>query len=261
MENYQKKFSEVLADSEALFFDKGLSLKDGRPTPYFVNSGKFNTGKMSAILGENFADMLMENDLVQEKDIIFGPSYKGSAISGTTAISLWNKHGLEVFFEYDRKEAKTHGESTQKESSLVNKTLFDGCRIFIVDDVWTSGATKYESIEIIEEEAKAKGDVVNIFGMGIAVDREQVGAVYDETKPKDLPNKERVILGKRGEDSIGSFITQTGIPVISIVGIRDTVNHLFNIEHPLMINGKKQPMDFQILREFNNYMDMYGVKR
>lgn len=232
MEDYQKSFSKVLADFGALFFNKGLLLKDGRPTPYFVNSGKFNSGSMNFKLGSHYAEMLVKNEIIDSIDIIYGPSYKGSAIAVGIASALWNNYKTDKKFEYDRKEVKTHGESTQKESLLVNKTLFDGCRIFIVDDVWTSGATKYESIEKIKKEAETQEYDVKITGMGIAIDREQVGPVYDETKSKDLPNKERVILSARGEDSINSFIKQTNIPVYSIVGIRDAINYLFDSEHP-----------------------------
>ena len=128
-------------------------------------------------------------------------------------------------------------ESTQEESLLVNKTLFDGARIFIVDDVWTSGATKYEQIKKINQQARRTGIDVKIVGMGIAVDREQVGPVYDKTKSKNLPNKERVIFGERGEDAIGSFVANTEIPVYSIVGITDAVSHLPSTGYPLMING------------------------
>lgn len=154
-----------------------------------------------------------------------------------------------------------HMGSTQKESLLVNKTLFDGARIFIVDDVWTSGATKYENIEKIKREAESQNYNVKIVGMGIAVDREQVGPVYDKTKSKNLPNKERVIFGERGEDAIGSFVANTGIPVYSIVGITDAVSHLHSTGYPLMINGEKKPMDKKTFDDFNKYMEIYGVGR
>jgi len=45
MEDYQKRFSEFLANSGALFFKEGFILKDGRPTPYFVNSRVSWSGK------------------------------------------------------------------------------------------------------------------------------------------------------------------------------------------------------------------------
>lgn len=51
MEDYKKRLAKILAETGALFFDKGLVLKDGRPTPYFVNFGMFRTGRLSMELG------------------------------------------------------------------------------------------------------------------------------------------------------------------------------------------------------------------
>jgi orotate phosphoribosyltransferase len=261
MEDYQKRFAKILADSGVLFFSDGLLLKDGRPTPYLINTGKFKSGKMNLELGSCYASMLVRKNIVDGIDIIYGPSYKGSAIAVGTVNALWANYGLNKDFEYDRKEAKAHGESTQKESLLVNKTLFDGARIFIVDDVWTSGATKYESIEKIKREVESQDYDVKIVGVGIAIDREQVGPVYDNTKSEDLPNKERVILGERGENVIDSFVANTEIPVHSIMGITDAVNHLHGIGYPLMINNDKKPMDEKTFDDFNKYMETYGVER
>lgn len=109
MEAYKKRFARTLADTGALFFDKDLILKDGRPTPYFVNMAMFKTGRLSLELGSFFSSMMVSRNLAEGTDIILGPSYKGSSIALATAISLWKDHGLDMPFEYDRKEAKTHG--------------------------------------------------------------------------------------------------------------------------------------------------------
>jgi orotate phosphoribosyltransferase len=41
MEQYQEEFANILATNNILFFEEGLMLKDGRPSPYFVNMGVF----------------------------------------------------------------------------------------------------------------------------------------------------------------------------------------------------------------------------
>ena len=43
MENHVKRLAKTLAETGVLFFDTGLVLKDGRPTPYFVNMAMFKT--------------------------------------------------------------------------------------------------------------------------------------------------------------------------------------------------------------------------
>lgn len=259
LEQYQKNFVNLLVGTGALFFDQGLVLKDGRPTPYFVNMGKFNTGETNFLLGSFYADMLVSGGIVDGVDIIFGPSYKASAIANATVNALWVNHEVNKLFEYDRKEAKTHGEASTSESLLVNGTLFEGCRIFMVDDVWTSGATKYEAIEKILNEAKKNKLNVEIVGIGIAVDREQTTAVYDPSKDPKLPNKDRVIIDQRGEDAIDDFSKKTSIPVYSVVGITGAVDHLYEKQIPLLIQKKKQLMPDQLRAEFDQYIRTYGT--
>ncbi|MBF0530822.1 MAG: hypothetical protein HQK55_16450, partial [Deltaproteobacteria bacterium] len=84
MESYQKEFAGVLAETGALFFAPGLRLKDGRPTPYFVNLGLFRTGRLIGRLGSFLAGMLMDRRLVDGIDVLVGPSYKGSALAVAT---------------------------------------------------------------------------------------------------------------------------------------------------------------------------------
>ena len=203
MEDYKKRLAVILAETGALFFEKNLVLKDGRPTPYFVNMGMFKTGRLSLELGSLFAEMMMEQGLVNQSDIILGPSYKGSAIAQATAIALYAEHGCDLLFDYDRKEAKIHGEGSQSGSLFVNRTFYPGCRVFIVDDVATSMGTKIELLKRIETEAEAKGADVKVAGVGIAIDREQTTAVSD--------GRGVVLPGKRGENAIQSFVEKTGI--------------------------------------------------
>ncbi|MCD6523337.1 MAG: hypothetical protein J7K68_06400 [Candidatus Diapherotrites archaeon] len=253
MEDYKKEFAKLLADTGALFFDEGLILKDGRPTPYFVNMGKFKTGKLNFLLGTYYADMLVSKGIADNIDVIFGPSYKGSAIANATVAALWVKHSIDKAFEYDRKEAKTHGDASKSAKLFVNGAFFDGCKVFLVDDVGTSMKTKYEAIEKLNAESERKGIKINLVGVGIGVDREQTTAVYDENG--------NVILNARGEDAIGDFMKKTGIPVYSVVGIREVIDYLYAEKYPVLVNKKKQPIPEEIKKEFDEYMKIYGVER
>ena len=250
MEEYKKRLSLTLVETGALFFDKGLILKDGRPTPYFVNLGKFCTGRLLLEMGSFFSDMLVNNGLAEGIDIIVGPSYKGSAIASATASALFQYHGHDLLFDYDRKEAKRHGEGSSSAAYFVNKTFFDGCRIFVVDDVVTSMGTKYEFIDKIEQESQSRGINVRIAGLGIAVDREQTTAVYDE--------KGNVIPDKRGVSPVSEFTSKTGIPFFSVAGIREIVEYLYDQKIPLLISGEKRPMDDETRNEFEKYLETYG---
>ena len=251
MEDYKKRLAVTLAETGALFFDKGLVLKDGRPTPYFINMGMFSTGRLSMELGSFFADMMVDHDLNKKTDIILGPSYKGSSIALATAITLYSRHGYDLFFDYDRKEIKSHGEGSKSGSLMVNRTLFDGCRVFIVDDVATSMGTKYDLLETLRKEGDSNRISIAIIGIGIAIDREQCTAIYDNTG--------KVVLGKRGEDAIRDFVKKMNIPVYPVAGIREVLDYLYHEKTPVLINKERRPIDEDTKVLFDDYMKTYGI--
>lgn len=251
MKEYKQKLARVLAETGALFFDDSLVLKDGRPTPYFVNFGMFRTGRLSKELGSLYAEMIVKSNLIEDAPIILGPSYKGSAIALSTAIALYDIYGYDLFFEYDRKEAKMHGEGSTSASLTVNRTLSDGCRIFIVDDVTTTMGTKYELIDRLNMEAESKNISLDITGIGIAVNREQTTAVYDE-EGKYIP-------GVKGDNTIRIFTEKTNIPVYFIAGIREIVGYLYDEKIPVLIRGNRSAIDEEIKAGFDKYLETYGI--
>lgn len=251
MELYQKEFANILAETGALFFSPGLRLKDGRPTPYFINLGLFRTGHLIGRLGSFLAGMLMSRDLVDKIDVLVGPSYKGSALAVATTQALYSEYGRDLLFEYDRKEPKTHGEATGRASQFVTGALTPKARVFIIDDVATSMGTKYDLIRLLKAESSERKLDLSIVGVGLAVDREQTTAVRDE--------KGRVVEGVKGEDSCATFTKKTGLPVYTMAGIRAIIAYLAETETPVLINGVKRPLDPVTRHEFQAYMATYGV--
>ena len=71
-----------------------------------------------------------------------------------------------MFYCFDRKEAKDHGEG----GMFVGKTLQDGEKVIIIDDVMTSGKALRESMPKLMSAAK-----VDVTGMVITVDRQERG--------------------------------------------------------------------------------------
>jgi orotate phosphoribosyltransferase len=251
MEEYKKQLARALAETGSLFFDKNLILKDGRPTPYFVNTAMFKTGRLGLEIGFFFSGMMISKGLSKDTDIILGPSYKGSTIALATAIALWQEKKTDIIFDYDRKEAKTHGEATAFKSMFVNNSFFDGCRIFVVDDVATSMGTKYELLEKIDSEAQILGLDCHVIGIVKAIDREQTTAVYDEAG--------QVIPGKKGENAIQDFVAQSGVPVYPVAGIREVVTYLHQEKIPVLVGGTMKPIDQETKAEFDEYLEIYGV--
>jgi len=249
----KQKFIHSLAETKSIFFRDGLKLKDGRPTPYFVNLGRYSSGKYSYELGSYFSDFIMVKGLLKQTDIIIGPSYKGSAIAQAISICLFKELGIDIPFDYDRKEIKAHGEATKVGSLFVNNHFFDGCRILLVDDVLTSMATKYELLDKIKTISQEKAIDFKVVALLIAVDREQTTAVYDKDG--------NVVLGVKGIDPILDFKNKTGIEVYSIVGIREVVEYLYKEKIPIPANGTIRPLDELLKKNFDSYMETYGVER
>lgn len=247
----QQEFARFLAETDSFFFRPGLVLKDGRPSPYFVNMGRLCTGRLSFQLGSFFARQLRESGHLPEVDIILGPSYKGSAIALTTAINLWLEYRTDRFFEYDRKEFKTYGEASGQKNLMVNNTFFDNCGLWIVDDVGTSMATKYELLEKVDQEARNKNIRVRIVGLCLGVDRQQTTACYDADG--------KVILGRKGEDAQRLFSEKTGIPVYALAPISEIVDYLYREQVPVSIDGQRRPIPAAAKKVFDDYLAEYGT--
>jgi orotate phosphoribosyltransferase len=251
LQPYQQEFARFLAETGSLFFRKGLVLKDGRPSPYFVNMGRLCTGKSSFHLGSFFSRLLLEKKRLEEVDIILGPSYKGSAIALSMAINLWTEHEKELYFDYDRKEIKAYGEASGQKVMMVNNTFFDGCGLWIVDDVGTSMATKYELLEKIALEGEQKKISIRIVGLCLGIDRQQTTACYD--------TEGKVVSGKKGEDALRLFMERTGVPVYSIAPISEVVQYLFEEQIPVQVEGIWQPISNSQKQLFDAYLMEYGT--
>jgi orotate phosphoribosyltransferase len=160
MLDHQREFLALALERQALRFGE-FTLKSGRVSPYFFNAGLFNDGAALARLGRCYAAALEASGL--GFDMLFGPAYKGIPLVSTTAIALADHHGRNVPWAFNRKEAKTHGES-----GLVVGTPPKG-RVVIVDDVITAGTAIRESIDLI----RAAG--AEPVGVALALDRQERG--------------------------------------------------------------------------------------
>jgi orotate phosphoribosyltransferase len=251
MKDYQKDLAVLLAQSQALFFKDGLNLKDGRPTPYFVNFGLFRTGRLISELGRIMAEYLIDNNLTDSFDVLVGPSYKGSALAVATVDAMWKNHQIDKDFDYDRKEAKSHGEASLRAAKFVTGALCDNCKVLIIDDVVTTMATKFELLSSLTYEATARGHSYTPTGVVLYMDRQQTTACYDK--------KGQPLLGEKGQDAVENFKATTGLEVHTLLGIKDTVKFLFEAKVPVSQNGKTEPLHEATVKKFNDYLKVYGV--
>lgn len=251
MKPYQKDLALLLAQSQALFFKDGLRLKDGRPSPYFVNFGLFRSGHLISELGRIMADYLYDSGLEHEFDVLVGPSYKGSALAVSTVQVLWEKHQIDKGFDYDRKMVKTHGEASQDAARFVTGALYDNCRVLIIDDVVTTMGTKFDLLRILTEEATARDHSYNPVGVVLYMDRQQTTAVYDRMN--------QTVSGEKGQDAVKNFKVATGLPVGTICGIVSTLDYLHQENIPVSQNGKMEPLTEDTMDTFKQYFELYGT--
>jgi len=126
MQDYQHEFLDFAIDVGVLRFGE-FTLKSGRLSPYFFNSGLFNTGSSLARLGRYYARAVMDSGI--EFDMIYGPAYNN------------------LPYAFNRKEAKDHGEG----GIIVGAPLTG--RVLIIDDVISAGTSVRE-----DRQERGQGD-------------------------------------------------------------------------------------------------------
>ena len=160
MQKYQREFLKFAIDIGVLRFGE-FTLKSGRISPYFFNSGLFNTGSSLARLGRYYAEAIVASGI--EFDMLFGPAYKGIPLAASAAIALADHHNRDVPYAFNRKEAKTHGEG----GSIVGSALQG--KVLVIDDVITAGTAIRESVDIL------KAADAELAGVVISLDRQEKG--------------------------------------------------------------------------------------
>ena len=139
--------------------------KSGRRMPYFIDAGRYRSGRQLATLGGYYAAAI-EEAFGDGVDVLFGPAYKGIPLAVSTGIALAEQHGRDLGVCFDRKEAKDHGEG----GHLIGHQLRDGDRVAIVEDVTTAGTSIRASVPLLRAQAD-----VEVVGLVVGVDRRERG--------------------------------------------------------------------------------------
>ncbi len=220
----QSAFIAFLLEVGALQFGS-FTLKSGRISPYFFNSARFQTGPRLMRLAEYYARTVQA--AAPEAGIVFGPAYKGIPICVATAAALSALRGSEVGYLFNRKEAKTHGDT----GLFVGMEPGPGERLVIVDDVITDGQTKLEAVAALR-----KAFVAPIDALVIAFNRMERDAA--------------------GNDALQEFQRASGIPVRAIVSLADLEGALQAGSLPSLGAGAPRPE--QLLASIRQYRERYG---
>ncbi len=191
MNQNQQNFLDFAINNNVLKFGD-FTLKSGRKSPYFFNFGLFQTGSSLAKLGDYYAQSIIDSNV--EFDMIFGPAYKGIPLVSVIAATLYEKHGQDYPYAYNRKEVKDHGEG----GNIIGAPL-EG-KVLIVDDLISAGTAIREAADIIE------GNGATLAGVALSIDRQERG----------LGNK----------SATQEVEEQYGIPVLHVIGLDNVIQYI-----------------------------------
>lgn len=160
MDPNKKDFIEFAIRCEVLRFGEYV-LKSGRKSPYFFNSGLFDSGAKLARLAHHYARAIDASGI--RFDMLYGPAYKGIPLVAAVSVALSEHFSRDVPYCFNRKETKDHGEG----GSTIGADLKGN--VLIVDDVVSAGTSVRESVRVIAD-AGARP-----VGLVISVDRQEQG--------------------------------------------------------------------------------------
>lgn len=216
------EFLDFMVESGALLFGE-FTLKSGRKSPYFINTGEYKTGAQLSKLGEFYAKLIRNsvcshqerdaggetealgeheservNALISSKfNVLFGPAYKGIPLVTATSAKLADD-GLSLYVSFNRKERKDHGEG----SLIMGYRPQPGDRIAIIEDVTTSGSSVRETAALLDD----LGIDASIVALYISIDRMERGT--------------------GDESAISQLKREYGIDIYAIATAADIVDYL-----------------------------------
>ena len=198
-----KQWSKFLLNERVLKFGD-FTLKDGSKSPFFLDFGALAKGSSFQKLGEFFSALIEEKVGFNKVDFLYGPPYKALMLAGATAMSQGD-----VACYFSRKEQKAHGEGG---TGFGHKPQSGECFV-LIDDVMSSGGTKFEALEHLSD--------CKCLAVVVGVDREH--------------------LGTEGLTAAQEFTQKTGVPVYGLVGLKELCG---NLEGSIAAN------QFQEMQEF-----------
>lgn len=168
MDELKQRFIHVLADSGALLTGRQFELKNGHHSDHFVDFGAVPDGHHLQQMGSCFAEKIAQSVGLDGFDVVFGPAYKGIPIATAVVMAIHQEFGVSKRYAFNRKVEKTHGEG----GDMLGSRILPTDRILIVDDVFTDGGAKLETLELLGHHGSP-----TVSHVIVGVDRAEPGAM------------------------------------------------------------------------------------
>lgn len=179
-----------------------FTLKSGKQSPFFLDVGRIADGNALAALGRLLYQKIEAS--FPCVDTLVGPAYKGISLATAATVSRATDKKSNWKVAFNRKEAKTHGETGDWFGASIGPTS----QCVIVDDVISDGGTKDEIIAIIKD------------------------------KFENIPLGVAVLIDRRPPNTYSAF------KLVSLITLSEIANILKETEHPQsqqiidFVNGK-----------------------
>ncbi len=160
--SHADRFLELMLNAGVLRFGSFVT-KSGRQSPYFFNSGLFNSGALINEVGAIYAATLHEH--FPDCTNVYGPAYKGIPLAVAVAMHSQQKWQKDITFTFNRKESKEHGEG----GHLVGWQYQGSEKVIIIEDVLTAGTSIRESMQLLKQYGVTPQGVI------LGVDRQERG--------------------------------------------------------------------------------------
>jgi orotate phosphoribosyltransferase len=173
MDELKASFIRLLVESKALLTGD-FELKSGERSPYFIDFGRIPDGRHLDQMGKYYATKIDNEIGLEGFDVVFGPAYKAIPIATATVIAMCREYDSSKRYAFNRKVPKTYGDERQ----ILGSEIESGARVLIVDDVFTDGQAKRETIELLQRHGDCR-----VVGVVVGVDRSDPGVVerFEET--------------------------------------------------------------------------------
>jgi orotate phosphoribosyltransferase len=202
-----------------------FTTKSGRKTPFFINTGNYDSGEQLHKLGQFYAEALVKN-MGEQFNVLFGPAYKGIPLAASTSMILASQYNKDIRFCFNRKEAKDHGEG----GTMIGHKCVSGDRVVIIEDVTTAGTSVRETVSIFSHFPDVK-----ICGLIVSVDRQEKG--------------------QGNSSALQELRDEFGIKTLSIVTLDEIIEYLCGNK----IDGKLI-IDNEIHQRIVEYRKLYGAQ-